>query len=578
MMHLYSMRRAQGDHGVTLILVALAMVAMLIVAAFVIDIGFLRGGTRFDQKTADLAALAGGKDLGAGNYGSACEDIVRYLNANAPDMPTAIDPASFCHQSGNDVDQTTCSGGTGQALPKTTVGRYTIALHFPVLDGESSDPPFGVGKNDGTACERMEISVTATEPSFFGGVVGKNSYSATRSATVRGSIEESKRTPALWLLAPTGCTSLGVSGNSQVTVGSGVVPGLIAIDSDGQGCGGQTTISSVGSQTFVKALSTPSDPGEISLFALPTGSTTCVGSSACNQSDVDNSRLQPQPQASGERATRAPVDWKFNCKTGYPNYLNIVPIADCPAAAATPPYIDGLRAAMGNTNAPPGYQHLNGKSCTPSADVALTGNWWVDCPKGFTIGSGVKVTFANGDVIFDGGVSMTGTTSQLNINTGNTGSGLSSACLPPSVTVPCVDRASPAAGIVYVRNGNLDLNGGTLSINHSVVYVDAPGYVKVAGAAPQWTAPTEGPFAGLALWAESTSTKFNINGGAGVALTGTFFTPGAALSLTGGGDWGQQSAQFISYQLAVSGGGILAMAPDPYVSVNLPPKAGILIR
>jgi hypothetical protein len=63
-----------------------------------------------------------------------------------------------------------------------------------------------------------------------------------------------------------------------------------------------------------------------------------------------------------------------------------------------------------------------------------------------------------------------------------------------------------------------------------------------------------------------------------VDLNGIFFTPEAApMSLSGGGDWGQLHAQFISYHVAVSGGGILTMAPDPQ-SVQLPPRERELIR
>jgi hypothetical protein len=64
-----------------------------------------------------------------------------------------------------------------------------------------------------------------------------------------------------------------------------------------------------------------------------------------------------------------------------------------------------------------------------------------------------------------------------------------------------------------------------------------------------------------------------------VQLSGVFFTPEAApFSLTGGGTWGQQNAQFVSYQVQVSGGGVLTMAPDPQKSVKVPTLAGALIR
>ena len=59
--------------------------------------------------------------------------------------------------------------------------------------------------------------------------------------------------------------------------------------------------------------------------------------------------------------------------------------------------------------------------------------------------------------------------------------------------------------------------------------------------------PIEGPLASLALWSEQSSNKFQMNGGAGVQLSGAFFTPEATpFSLAGGGNWRQLNAQFVS--------------------------------
>jgi hypothetical protein len=105
------------------------------------------------------------------------------------------------------------------------------------------------------------------------------------------------------------------------------------------------------------------------------------------------------------------------------------------------------------------------------------------------------------------------------------------------------------------------------------------GYAKVnTGVPPTWLAPTEGPFATLAFWATAASNKFSMNGGSGLDLSGVFFTPEAApFSLAGGGTWGQQHAQFISYSLAVSGGGSVTLVPDTS-AVSLPPLSAELIR
>jgi hypothetical protein len=289
--------------------------------------------------------------------------------------------------------------------------------------------------------------------------------------------------------------------------------------------------------------------------------------------------MTPQP-STASRATRAPVDWKFNCKTGagaYPNFHG-VSIAPCGNNPTTPPYIDNLRAAIGASGIPSGYQRwTTTQSCNPSGAVTVTGNWLVDCPGGLSIGNGTTVTFADGNVVLDGGISMNG--GALNFNTANSTSNLSSSCLAPIVVTPCVGSASEAASFVFLRAGDLSITGGAINLHHAMVY-EHSGVVKITGSSspPTWLAPTEGPFTGLALWAEQSSNKFQINGGSGVNLQGTFFAPEAApFSLAGGGNWGQQHAQFIAFHLAVSGGGVLTMSPDS-TSVPRPATGGVLIR
>jgi hypothetical protein len=294
---------------------------------------------------------------------------------------------------------------------------------------------------------------------------------------------------------------------------------------------------------------------------------------------VSGGRLSPQPTPEGARATRGPVDWRYNCKSGYPTYHGII-ISDCPTDDTTPAYLDLLRTAMKSSGAPDAsYQRWTAtKSCNPSGTIAVTGNWWVDCPGGLSIGNGTNVDFAGGNVVFDGSISMTGS-GVLTFNDHNPTAVLPGVCTPPTVTTPCIDNSSVNASLVYLRNGDMNFTGGVFTAKHVTVY-QAGGVVKVTGGAPPtWLASTEGPFAQLGLWSEQSSNKYQINGGAGVLLSGVFFTPEAApFSLSGGGDWGQQNAQFISYRFSVSGGGTLTMAPNANNFIEPPAHAGTLIR
>jgi hypothetical protein len=560
---------------------AVSMIAVLSVAALVIDVGRARSTARSLQSTADLAVLAAGPELGGGDAGAACRVVVGYVRTNLPEM-ASIDPATFCAQPGNDVDSTICDPpATGaQAAPTATAGRYTITLHYPVTDAELADGTISAPRiNDGTPCERMRILLTSDDRTFFAGVLGIRSLVPRRSATARAVTGEGTRTPALWLLDPKGCVALSVSGGSRVAVGSGgavPVPGVIAVDSDGSNCSSnQVTVSSSGAGTTLTALPTTGSPsGVISLHALARGATTC-SPPACSPSDVSEGRLAPQPRRAPARATRAPVDWKYNCKSAYPDFHGIE-VAGCPDP--NPAYIDLLTAAVGASGSPgPSYTRWKSVySCNPSGTVTVAGNWWIDCPGGLSIGNGTSVSFTGGNVVFDGGLTMTG--GSLSFNTANPTATLPTGCLAPTVTTPCTGNSSAAAAFVLVRTGDWNLTGGQLVSRHSVI-VQLDGYAKVnTGVPPSWVAPSEGPFEGLAFWSPKSSNKFSMNGGSGLDLVGVFFTPEAVpFSLAGGGVWGQQRAQFISYQLAVSGGGSLTLVPDTN-AVTLPPMSAELIR
>ena len=577
--------RRRDERGASLIIFALLLVVLLGFSALLVDAGQARASRRDAQSISDMAALGGGESLSNGNPALACQDAVTYLNTNTPDLSPKITASSFCAQSGNNVATTTCSGGVlTQARPTTTVGRYTVTVVYPVLAADIADSRYtgsgGAGINDGSACQRMGVKVAIANQDIFGGVLGNNGIQTSRMAVVKAATLGTTKVPALWLLDPTGCIPLTVSGNTtSVTVGTSTVPGLIAIDSDGSGssCNPQTTLS-VAQGTLTAIPTSGTEPGEINLYALPASATTCTGT-ACDPNDL--TRISPTPTPAEDRATRSPVDWKFNCKGSYPAYHGLS-LSGCPYT--TPAYIDNLVSAIGTSGAPDStFQKWSDfHDCDVDGPVVATGNWWVDCTTGgnlFKIQNGDSVSFPDGNVVFDGPISMSGT-SALSFNSSTNSGTLPNTCLPPTVTVltACRDYSSANAAFVYMRSGDLSVGGGNLSFNHALLYQKSGAVKFTGGAAPTWTPPLEGPFRGLSLWSEK-SDSYSITGGGGLELKGTFFTPEAVpFTISGGGGLAQQSAQFISYQLKITGGGTLNMAPDPAIAVPQPAKAGVLIR
>ncbi|MEO6989840.1 MAG: hypothetical protein ABI239_14480 [Aquihabitans sp.] len=565
-----------NERGVVLVMTSLAMVALLVIVALVIDLGYTRGGAGFRQSNADLAALAGGNNLVKGNYRKACEDVVSYVNINA-DIQPAINPVTFCQT----IPASCINSSTPQTVRSTTSGRYDLTVKFPVPDAQIADPTFGAGKVDGTPCERMQVSLTSREPSFFGGIVGRSGYSVTRTATVRGGPSQAKVVPALWLLDPFGCPAMVIGGGAKVTAGSESppIPGVVAVDSKGTASecsSSKTTIATNGSDSWLRAVPATgpiSQQGRVSLFALPAGDSGCSGT-ACRLGD----NILPLPTGTPDRATRAPVDWKWNCKPSYPAYMTI-PIPGCPLTGDRDPYIDNLKAKV---NAGLSTDFIKFK-CDPGdypagtvpgypADTVPPGNYHVDCGSNWIVKGNYK--FLGGNVVIDGNVKVNSGNS-LHFNWDNS---IALGCLPATAIAELC--SSKKASFVYQRTGNLNLGGGEFTADKTFVYLGNNSNLDIgAGTKPRWTAPTEGPFAGLALWAEKSATTFVVNGGAGVDLQGTFFTPNATFKLNGNGDWAQaQNAQFISYRLEISGGGELTLAPDQVNSVSLPPPAATLIR
>jgi Flp pilus assembly protein TadG len=572
-------RAHHDERGTIAIFTALLLTLMLGFAALLVDLGQLRATTRNEQLYVDFAALAAGKQLSAGNPVAACQDAITYMNQNDPRITTAINATTFCSAISN-----TCNNTSTEKTPSTTVGDVVVSVHHPVPASEIQSTRWtGAGLSDGPSqCQRMRVLVETRDAGMFSRILGVNNSTTGRSATVRPT-QNTGSPPALWVLDPTGCVPLKVDGGSQVTVGTSTVLGVITVDSDGTACTGtSTTISATGSGTTISAVGPPSGgaTGEINLNAMPSGSSTC-SIPACDAADVSAGRISPQP-LHGDAASRGYIDWHYNCKTGYPAFHGIT-INDCPYTAANGgtsyAYIDNLKAAIGSSGDPATGTWITigpgNNACNPSASITYpVGNYYVKCTKGnngFVINSGATVTFLGGNVVFEDNVTVS-TNGALHFNTANTNtSGLSSSCTPPAVQTPCVNESSTNAAFVYIRGDTgtaIQTSGtGVVTGNHTFIY-GGTGSIAFSGAPPTWTAPTEGPFAGLAYWSDmpansNTCSSFTITGGSGASLSGVFFTPEACpFKLAGGGNWGQQHAQFISYQLTVTGGGILTLAPD----------------
>ncbi len=585
--------RVSSESGAAIIVVAFVLVLLIGVSALAVDLAAVRVDIRSNRLAADAAATAGAASIDplSGNLAdTACEVAWDYLMLNLPDEGTTSSPPN-CAEFAAACDPTAARTETASAGP------YSIEITHPIPDGH---PLMGTqpinALFDGVACQRFGVSISRTREFRFASILGFDATApwVASVAKIGAGVGAGEVVPLL-VLEPISCDAVFTSGQGKLTVSYYMeTPGFTVVDSNAsktsnpERCGNNSySIDSKGTQNgWIRAIPTPSGiPSAILSYAL-SGDSNAVADSAYDPSDltspVDQAdisdptepaasyfRLYPRPIGMSRRITRAPIDWRYNCKAAYPGYhidlgdpgAGTIPIEPCPDPAA--PHIDNLIATYGGAGNP-GFANFWTTSypCTvdditnPSGSITVTGNWYVDCPS-LVIGNTQVVTFSGGDVVFDGTVDIR-TFASLIVN--------------PSPLL--ADR------IVYIRSGDL-LKGAqsSITLNQTFVYL-GDGVLDMTGGSGGliWTAPVAGNFEDLALWSESPSPH-QIGGQAGNTLTGTFFTPMASpFSLTGQGGQFQTDAQFLTRRLEIKGQGEIRMHPDPDRQTLIPIREVRLIR
>ena len=137
-------------------------------------------------------------------------------------------------------------------------------------------------------------------------------------------------------------------------------------------------------------------------------------------------------------------------------------------------------------------------------------------------------------------------------------------------------------GYAFFRDGVLTKDGqAELDLEQTFVYFSNTSYVTMVGGSGEleWTAPTTGPFKGLALWSDNPTDVHRWAGQAFLDLEGVFFVPRATVHYQGNGVQQQVAAQFVADKLHVAGNGVLRLKPNAASAVPLdPPISSTLIR
>ncbi len=358
-------------------------------------------------------------------------------------------------------------------------------------------------------------------------------------------------------------------------------PGRISVDSNGSGsCHSKGVLNVDGNKGVIRADGEPgcvdelpeadSGPAAGTSRSLPRGRRDAARRRATSTGVVG-----PNPSTSVAPLTRAPIDWRYNCKEPPTRRISTSRAAPTPTtgqSAHRRPRRRRRRRAVG----PPGTSATRFpffQPCTIKNNeivIVPPGNWVVECD----LRIGGELVFLGGNVIFDGDVELSGQAT-LRFNTGNT-----SLLSWVASTGFDITGSSDEAAFVYLRDGELSKGSqSVLELDHVAMYVSDTSSLDIGDGAGtvRWIAPTTGPFEDLLMWSESTE-EHKFAGGSSLELEGVWFAPHAEFVYTGNSGQVQVSAQFISKKLSTNGAGLLELSPLSSRSVSFPSADGRLIR
>ena len=116
-------------------------------------------------------------------------------------------------------------------------------------------------------------------------------------------------------------------------------------------------------------------------------------------------------------------------------------------------------------------------------------------------------------------------------------------------------------GIYYMDGGGFSFSGqgnlnaqGVMIVNNPQQSSDTISISGSPGASIVLTPMTTGPYQGISLWQTRTSTNtISVSGNGSSTISGTFYAQHGTLNVTGNGGSDVLGAQYISYDLKISG-------------------------
>lgn len=570
-----------NDRGAVLLIGAAAMTAIIMVAALVIDLGMVRADRVQNRSAADTIATAGAFALGEGGGVTGCESAAGYANELLG--PVDLSCSGFA---------SSCDGSTAPATAVATADDITITLTYPVANSSELLTPTSDGTQDLTAmdgdpCDRFGVAIEQRQTALFSRLMGQETIgSKVHSVAKAGRPDGPGDLVSLLLLEPQTCPALQVSGGGSdggVYVSAAIneagevardpetgeiSPGRIAVDSDGSsGCSSAiSTITTNGRHANIYTQGDPEDCatenelgggwgcGEIETVAA--GAPGCYAPACSGAAGT----VSPPPSAAGQPRTRAPFDWRYNCKPSYPE----LDIDGCNDDTGTQgPYLDDLTVWAESDSSYSYYSDEFPCKLKPGDEITVQpGNWLIDC---YPLSVKGELTFEGGNLIVDGGIDLS-SGAQLNVNTNNPDEFYGWS---PGSTVDILEHSNQAA-FIFFRDGALSKAGqASVNFQHTMVYFsEYSGFDMTGGTGGiTWTAPTDGPFKDLTLWSEATSVH-KLGGSVILDIEGIIFVPNATMQFQGNGGISGIRSQVVAKSLVTGGNGGLKLSPVMNQSVR----------
>ena len=266
-------RRARNERGLAAMMVAIAVTALLVTSAMVLDFGLVRVDRQVDKSAADAAVLSGLVGLGTTEtdsypYKGVCTAL-RTLQQNADRFGSITDSTGSWTDGAGTATGNGCTSSVYRAqrcVPGSTTSwaRFTwtgsyqgTALKVVIQSGYSftnsgfAEDALAAASSDSTdgvqGCDQLAVIITQNRKPGLGSVARSSDLVSTVRSVGRVSNRANGDAPAMLLLKRTGCPILSTGSNggqSYIHVYGSVSsaglsqPGSIHADSDGSGCSG----------------------------------------------------------------------------------------------------------------------------------------------------------------------------------------------------------------------------------------------------------------------------------------------------------------------------------------------------